>query len=92
MIHVGDGVTVDLVGVVECVAEGDEGGEETVDGPETAQPVGETVGLRRGECHAGAGSSGLLIDPSYHRRRDERSFVKSFVLPDGPAARGAVTS
>ncbi len=36
-VHVGDGVAVDLVSVVEGVAEGDEGGEEAVEGPETAQ-------------------------------------------------------
>jgi len=90
-VHVGDGVAVDLVGVVEGVAEGNESGEEAVDGPETAQPVMEAVRLRRGECHAAGSSSVLLIDLSYHRRREERS-CKSFVLPDGPAARGAVTS
>ena len=39
-VHVGDGVAVDLVGVVECVAEGDCGGEDAVDGKEAAKESG----------------------------------------------------
>src|SRR5206468_12853132 len=46
-VHVGYGVAVDLVSVVDGVAEGDEGGEEAVERPEATQPVGEAGGFRR---------------------------------------------
>ena len=50
-VHVGDGVAVDLVGVVERIAEGDEGGEGAVDGEEAAEEDGNRGGL--GGCHDG---------------------------------------
>ena len=49
-VHVGYGVAVDLVGVVEGVTEGGDGGEEAVERPEPAQPMGEAGGLWRGCC------------------------------------------
>ena len=70
-VHVGYGVAVDLVPVVESVAEGDERGEEAVEGPKTTQPVGERGGLRRVESHAWRGPPLCLCFPIYHRRRDE---------------------
>jgi hypothetical protein len=38
-ILVGHGVAVDLVGVVEGVAEGDEGGDEAIEGPSSQMEV-----------------------------------------------------
>jgi hypothetical protein len=59
-VHVGYGVAIDLVGVEERVAEGDEGGEEAVERPETVQPVGETSGLR-GSCSHAEGLPPFLL-------------------------------
>ncbi len=63
-VHVGDGVAVDLVSVVEGVAEGDECGEEAVERPETTQPVSETSGLRRVDGHEAANSSEVFLPSS----------------------------
>src|SRR5258708_4878774 len=52
-VHVGYGAAVDLIGVVEGVPEGDEGGQETVEAPETTRRVGWTGGLRRVRGHEG---------------------------------------
>ena len=67
-IHVGHGVTVDLVSVVVGVAEGDERGEKTVERPETTQPVEVTSGLRRGDGHEAGSSSEVFLSSSQMRR------------------------
>ena len=59
-VHVGYGVAVDLVGVVERVAEGNERSKKTIQGPEMTQPIRERGGLRRVEGHeAGRSSDGV---------------------------------
>ncbi len=67
-VHVSDGVTVDLVSVVEGVAEGDEGCEEAVEGPESAEPIRETIGRRRDVGHAGSFSCVVLLPSSQMSR------------------------
>ena len=63
-VHVGDGVAVDLIRVVESIAEGSEGSEEAVEGPKTTQPVGEASGLRRGDGHEAGISSEAFVPSS----------------------------
>jgi hypothetical protein len=49
-IHVGHAVAVDLVAVIEGVAEGDEDGEEAIEGPSSQMAVaGRIRELRWGE-------------------------------------------
>ncbi len=74
-IHVGHGVTVDLVSVVAGVAEGDERGEKTVERPETTQPVEVTSGLRRGDGHEAGSSSEVFLSSSQMAAQAERKGV-----------------
>src|SRR5215469_4460443 len=62
-VHIGDGIAIDLIAVVDGIAEGDEGGKEAVDGPETTHPVREAGGLRRVVGHAGRFSC-VALSPS----------------------------
>jgi hypothetical protein len=52
-VHIGDGVTIDLIGIVEGIAKGDEGGKQAIERPETTQPVFRKIQLRRSVRHAG---------------------------------------
>src|SRR5438045_1377088 len=70
-VHVGYGVAVDLIAVVDGVAEGDEGGKEAVERPESAEPIGERIGRRRCFGHAGRFSWVVLVQSSQMKAAED---------------------